>query len=332
MALVDAGGSFFHHPEWIRVVSSTYRYEVYWLAAVEEESLVGGLPLARVPSLFGRPRLVSFPFSYAAGPLATSSSVEASLLAAARDLARDLEVDYLEVKQIESTHPVQQGFERVVRYATYIVRPSSDEDSTWKASLDEGTRRSIRKGWKEGVAAIEGDSLDDWSEMCRLAETTFHRLGVPSPPRQFFMKGCRDLQLNGLADLLLAKHEVHGSIAGVIIWKGRRSHIYAYGASDPKYVHLRPNHVLLWEGLRRAIRSGVTFDLGRAAPEQLGLVEFKRRWGGAQLPLAYDFWPSAHGLNTKHRDRGSLHLISRLWPWIPAPLARAGSALYRYLG
>jgi lipid II:glycine glycyltransferase (peptidoglycan interpeptide bridge formation enzyme) len=155
---------------------------------------------------------------------------------------------------------------------------------------------------------------------------------VPAPPRRFFVETCRALQRDGLADLLLARRADGRCIAGIVVWVGMRERIYAFGASDARFLDLRPNHLLLWTALERAAAAGVTFDLGRAAPEQEGLVEFKRRWGGQPVPLAYDYWPRAAGLNVRARHRGTLALAARVWASLPAPVARLGAALYRYLG
>jgi hypothetical protein len=90
--------------------------------------------------------------------------------------------------------------------------------------------------------------------------------------------------------------------------------------------------VLLWTAIQDAIAAGRRFDMGRAAPEQEGLVEFKRRWGGQALPLAYDYWPTPAGLNVAARDRGSMAAVAAVWSRLPAGIARLGSGLYRYLG
>jgi lipid II:glycine glycyltransferase (peptidoglycan interpeptide bridge formation enzyme) len=94
----------------------------------------------------------------------------------------------------------------------------------------------------------------------------------------------------------------------------------------------RPNHVLLWSAIQDAIAAGCTFDLGRVAPEQSGLLEFKRRWGGQAIPLAYDYWPEPAGLNVAARDRGLLSKMGAVWSRMPGGIARLGSGLYRYLG
>jgi hypothetical protein len=168
--------------------------------------------------------------------------------------------------------------------------------------------------------------------MAELEERTAHGHGLPAPPRRFFIEGCRQLQGAGLADLYLAFTSTGDRAAAITIWKGPRSWIYAFGASDPAQLEHRPNHVLLWTAIQDAIAAGCRFDMGRAAPEQEGLVEFKRRWGGQSIPLAYDYWPVPAGLNVGRRDRGSMAAVGTVWSRLPAGIARLGAGLYRYLG
>jgi hypothetical protein len=84
--------------------------------------------------------------------------------------------------------------------------------------------------------------------------------------------------------------------------------------------------------MQDAAAAGCDFDMGRAAPEQTGLVEFKRRWGGQAIPLAYDYWPEPGGMNIAPRDRGPMTAIAAVWSHLPPGIARLGSGLYRYLG
>jgi lipid II:glycine glycyltransferase (peptidoglycan interpeptide bridge formation enzyme) len=221
---------------------------------------------------------------------------------------------------------------RIRHYSSYVLQTAGGEAGVWDRLHPSSTRRGIRKAEKEGVSAHRATSKDDWLEMARLEEETAHRHGVPAPPRRFFLGACRALQEDGLADLYLARLRGGGVAAGIVIWKGPREWIYAYGASRPESLPFRPNHMLLWTAIRDAIATGVSFDFGRAAPEQEGLVEFKRRWGGQPVPLSYDYWPSAGGLNVADRSRGPLALAARLWSRLPARLTRSGSFLYRYLG
>jgi hypothetical protein len=84
--------------------------------------------------------------------------------------------------------------------------------------------------------------------------------------------------------------------------------------------------------LRAAVAANVVLDLGRTAPEQASLAEFKLRWGSTTVPLVYDYFPTAGGLNQARRDTGALALAAKVWSRLPRPVARMGSALFRYLG
>jgi lipid II:glycine glycyltransferase (peptidoglycan interpeptide bridge formation enzyme) len=196
----------------------------------------------------------------------------------------------------------------------------------------DSTRRGIRKAEKAGVRVERASSPAEWEAFARLEDVTARGHGLPAPPHAFFTVMCAGLQREGFSDLYLGYLADGRLAAGTVVWKGAREWIYAFNASDPHMLDHRPNHALLWTAIRDAAAAGVTFDLGRAAPEQKSLVEYKTRWGGQPVPLLYDYWPEATGLNVARRDAGLLALAGRAWRLLPLPLTQAGSRLYRYLG
>ena len=324
-------GLFYHQPAWIRALAQAYSYPLHCLTASRDHQVVGFLALAAVPALLGSRRLVSLPFSYAAGPLARDSETRQRLMASALELARNAAVGRLEIKQRGAEEPAA-GMQRIQHYSTYVLDTTGGESAVWEQFHQSSTRRGIRKAEKEGVVVRRGAAMDDRLAMARLEEATAHRHGVPAPPRSFFTGTCPVLQQSGLADVYLASLKDGSLAAGIVVWKGPREWIYAYGASRPEALAARPNHLLLWTAVRDAMAAKVSFDFGRAAPEQEGLVEFKRRWGGQPMPLSYDYWPAPGGLNVADRSRGSLAVAARLWSYLPGRVTRAGSFLYRYLG
>ncbi|HWH02277.1 MAG TPA: GNAT family N-acetyltransferase [Gemmatimonadales bacterium] len=327
-------GNFYHHPGWITGIARCLHYRVHWLTVTEDGRLVGGLALAEVPGLLGGIRLVSFPFSFIAGPLATRSEIATALLVEAETLARERRAKRVEIKQFGPTAPAAAtGWVRSDRYRTFRVLPEGGESAVWKRLHVTSTQQRIRKGQKAGVQVMDGRTTEDWLAMARLEERVQQGHGVPAPPRALFLDVCRNLQNAGLVDLYLAKVPDGRIAAGFVMFKGPREWIYAFSASDPALVKdYRPTHVLLWAGVQRAVAAGVVLDLGRTAPEQASLAEFKERWGARGDPLAYDYWPDAGGLLNTRRDTGALAFASRIWAALPAPIARMGSALYRYLG
>jgi hypothetical protein len=330
-AFARAHGSFYHLPQWAECLQRIYRLPMEFYSARTGDQLRGLLALAEIPPLLGPRRLVSLPFSYAAGPLALDVAAADALSAAARERARDRGVRRVEIKS-RGQFPPAPGFQRTSHYATYEVPTGGGEAAVWARLHPGSTQRSIRKGQKAGIAVRRGNTAADWNLMAELEERTAHAHGVPAPPRRFFSEGARGLQGRGLADLYLAFTQSGAAAAAITIWKGPRAWIYGFGASDPGQLEHRPNHVLLWTAIQDAIAAGCTFDLGRVAPEQSGLLEFKRRWGGQAIPLAYDYWPEPAGLNVAARDRGLLSKMGAVWSRMPGGIARLGSGLYRYLG
>jgi hypothetical protein len=328
-----AHGEFYHDPRWVASLADAFGFPLVCLTQREAGRVVGLLALAEVPGLFGGRRLVSLPFSYAAGPLAEPEGDVTLLLTDAIAAARERGIGRVEVKWADPLRAVAPPYIRTTRYHTYRVDTSGGEAAVLKRLHADSTRRGIRKAEKSGVAVRRAASEADWRVLADLQDRTSRSHGLPAPPHPFFTRTCASLQRAGLADLYLA--EVPGStgpVAGIVVWKGPRRWIYAFGASRPEGLQHRPNHALLWAALRDAMAAGVGFDLGRAAPEQEGLVEFKRRWGGEPVPLAYDYWPEAGGLNTADRSHGPLTWGAAVWRNLPLPLTRAGSFLYRYLG
>ncbi len=330
-AFARAYGTFYHLPEWAVCLSRTYRLKLECFSAHAGSQLQGLLAAAEVPPLVGPRRLVSLPFSYAAGPLAVDQGTADALAAALRERASDRRIRRVEIKSRGEFPPAPQ-FHRTARYLTFEISTEGGEAGAWQRLHQGSTKRSIRKGEKAGVTVRPGATRDDWLLMAELEESTSHGHGLPAPPREFFTEGCRQLQAAGLADLYLAFTRSGASAAAITIWKGPRAWIYGFGASDPAQLEYRPNHVLIWAAIRDAIASGCAFDLGRVAPEQEGLLEFKRRWGGHAIPLAYDYWPEPGGLNQAARDRGVVATAAAAWARLPARVARLGAGLYRYLG
>ncbi len=326
-----AHGTFYHLPRWAECLGQVYRLRMEYYSARTKGALLGLLALAEVPPLLGPRRLVSLPFSYAAGPLATEGSTADALAAAVREAARDRGIRRVELKS-RGEFPPAPGFHRISHYTAFEIPTQGGETEVWKRLHPGSTQRSIRKGEKAGIVVRQGESRDDWLMMAELEERTAHAHGLPAPPRRFFTEACLGLQSAGLAGVYLAFTRDGHRAAAITVWKGPRAWIYGFGASDPAHLEHRPNHVLLWTAIRDAIAAGCTFDLGRVAPEQEGLLEFKRRWGGQAIPLAYDYWPEPGGLNVAARDRGMMATAAAVWSRLPARVARLGTGLYRYLG
>ncbi len=331
--LAVARGNFYHDARWISGLARCLSYRTHWITAEGDAGLAGGLALAEVPTFTGGRRLVSYPFSFIAGPVASTQEAAHAVLDRARALVSERGARRLEVKCLGPGFSPAPGFERSERYATYRISPEGGEQAVWKRLDRTSVQQRIRKGEKAGVQVVMGSTEADWLTMAELEERVQQGHGVPAPPRRLFTGLLRGLQQQGLVDLYLGRIPDGRVAAGFVMYKGPRDWIYAFSASVPALIkEYRGTHVLLWAGLRAAVAANVVLDLGRTAPEQTSLAEFKLRWGSTTVPLVYDYFPSAGGLNQARRDTGALALASKVWSRLPRPVARIGSALFRYLG
>ena len=325
-----AHGGFYHASEWTLQLSRAFRFPATFLVARERGEVAAILPLVSTRSLLGRRRLVSLPFSYAAGPLARDANAALALVDEARAIGERSGIPSVEIKTANAKLPIASGFHRSLHYSRYVLDTSGGAQAILARLHANHVRRGIRKAEKQLLLERAGD-VEGWRTMARLQQETSRRHGLPAPPDGFFVDSCRRLQERHLAALYLARNAQGRAVAAVVVWIGPREWIYAFGASRPDDWELRPNHLLLWGAIQDAAAAGATFDFGRAAPEQRGLVEFKQHWGGVPEPLSYDFWPRASGLDTLPRDRGPLALAARAWARLPLSVTRRASALYRYL-
>jgi hypothetical protein len=115
-----AHGTFYHRPEWAECLRDIYRFRLECFSARVSGELRGLLAVAEVPALLGPRRLVSLPFSYAAGPLATDQASAAALADAAQDRARELRIRRVELKS-RGEYPPGPDYHRTSHYCTYEV-------------------------------------------------------------------------------------------------------------------------------------------------------------------------------------------------------------------
>jgi hypothetical protein len=88
-ALARARGTFYHDARWIAGLAACLRYRAHWITATGPDGLAGAMAVAEVPTLTGGRRLVSYPFSFIAGPMATSADAARTVLEAARAMVAE---------------------------------------------------------------------------------------------------------------------------------------------------------------------------------------------------------------------------------------------------
>ena len=309
------GSTFFHQLGWRWVVERVFGHRAHYLLARRGERIAGVLPMFELKSrLFGH-SLVSIPFAIGGGIVADDPGTARLLLDQARGLAKDLGVDYLELR---SEQAVSDEMMTKDLYVTFRTDLAEGEEALLKR-MDRKRRQMMtyvsKAGFEHRVAGIEELPLF-YDLFCQ----SMRHHGTPVYPRLFL----REILDRHPADtnLFFVLHEGR-PVAGVLnlMWHGVIMPFYA-GADRT----VRPRGVddyLYLSIMRWGREHGFhTFDFGRSK-RGTGAHAFKARWGMEEVPLAYQYHlvkagelPNVSPANPKYQA------LIKVWQKLPLPVTR----------
>ena len=331
----QATDAFYYSQDWFDLITRLYGYSVIPLTVTNADGKITGfLPLCSMQSVLTGSRLVALPFSDHCPLLAVDEASANALIAQAIHLAQQRKVRYLELRT--GINDVIAGRSELIEgnlYVTWLLPLATDPDRMW-SGLRKPVQRQIRKSEGLGVKIRLAQRREDIEYYYRLhLQTRCKKHGMPSQPRCYFYWLWDAFAARGAMKLLLAEYEER-VIAGMILLASGTTIRYAYGASDESYLNLAPNNLLLWTAIKLGCTESYrTFDLGRTARDNEGLMEFKRRWGATQEPLPYYYYPSMAGLASTSETSWKFRLLTSYWKRLPVRVAGPlGGSLYKHLG
>jgi FemAB-related protein (PEP-CTERM system-associated) len=204
-----------------------------------------------------------------AGPAASDDVSERALLFAAKQLAQELSVDFLELRSRKS-HPLP-GFVPISRYATFGMELATDEVNLRRLPRD--TRYMIRKGDKAGLVTKHG--LEQMNIFLHLFAQNMHSHGTPVFPTGFFASLVREF--GSKMDLMVVYKEEQ-AVTGVLSFLFKDSILPYYAGASPQTRVLAANNFMYWELMKWATSRGIHwFDFGRSK-KGTGAYDFKMTW------------------------------------------------------
>jgi FemAB-related protein (PEP-CTERM system-associated) len=315
--------TFFHLAGWRTVIESAFGHRAHYLYAESGGELRGVLPLVHVSSLLFGNALISTPFCVYGGALGDSQALDV-LLDAACDLARELKVDYLELR---NRARVDRDWPTKDLYVTFRKAIEADEEANLRA-VPRKQRAMIRKG----IAAGLRSTLDtDIAPFYTAYSESVHSLGTPVFGRGYF---ARLQAVFGEACEILNVWQGEQIVASVMSFYFRDEVLPYYGGGTRAAREVKGNDFMYWELMRRAGARGVrVFDYGRSK-RNTGSYSFKEHWGFTAEPLPYQYFlvnarrvPDVSPSNPKYR------LFVQGWRRLPLAVSRiAGPLIARNLG
>jgi FemAB-related protein (PEP-CTERM system-associated) len=322
--LASPQATFFHRAGWKAVIERAFGHTTYFLLAEENGTIMGVLPMAEINSrLFGH-SLSALPFCVYGGVVAINNAARNALDEAAQALAKKLDVDYLEYRNI---NPFNTGWPRKDLYFTFRKEINPNLEANLLA-IPNRRRAMIRKGIKNGLSSELDNNAD---RFFAVFAGNVHRHGTPALPKKYFAllmeifgKDCEVLSI--VKD---------GKVLSSVMSFYFRDEVLAYYAGDTVEARdLAANDFKYWELMRRSCERGIKiFDYGRSK-RGTGTYDFKKNWGFEPQLLNYEYQlhratqvPDTNPLNPKYQ------LFIKLWRQLPLPVANwIGPHIVKNLG
>lgn len=316
--------TFFHRAGWVAALQTGLKHAAHYLYAMENERIVGVLPLIHTKSrLFGN-KLSSCVFCASGGALADSELIEQKLLSEANQLAHRLKVDVLEVR---SKKPLGSSWITNSLYVNF-ANGITDDDEKNMLAIPRKQRAMVRKGIKKELRSEETRDLE---RFYAIYSESVRNLGTPVFAKRYFSvlqntfgQDCR---------MLMIVHEGR-DIASVMSFYHKDTVLPYYGGSISAARSLQGNDFMYWELMRLSAAEGLKrFDYGRSKLGS-GSYNFKKNWGFEPEQLHYEYkLVKADRIPEVNPNNKKYSFFIDKWKKLPLPVANAlGPHISRTLG
>ncbi len=310
----DPDATFFHLSGWRTIIERGMGHRAHYLYAVNaEERVVGVFPLGQIKSMVFGNALISVPFCVRGGVCAETPAAHDALVAAGMELARDLGVDYLEVRGGKA---LGEDWKTKHLYVNFS-RPIEEDEESNMLAIPRKQRAMVRKGIKSGLEARIDEGID---RLFEAYSQSVHNLGTPVFPKRYFrmLKEC----FGDDCEILTVLHSGE-VVASVMSFYFRDQVLPYYGGGTLKARALKGNDFMYWELMRHSASKGSRiFDFGRSK-QGTGSYSFKKNWGFEPEPLDYQYYlvkaksmPDVSPNNPKYR------MFVNAWKKLPLPVTR----------
>lgn len=329
-------GTMCQHSSWMKVLALTYKHTKPLCFAIEDQrrDIRAGIACFIVKSKLTGTRIVSLPFSSYCDPLVDDKRNLAILLDRIIQETENISPSYYELLSFRSQDLIGDDRLKSHNYhKIHVLDIKEGFEEVKQAFHKDCIVRSVRKAVKSGATIRQGHSEQDLKQFYFIHATTRKRQGFAIQPYKFFRNIWEILYPQCYFTLFLAELNKR-SIAGVVLFKFNDTVSFEHGSRIPKYLPVRPNHLLLWTGIEMACSEGYShFDFGKTPPENEGLLDFKRRWGAKMYEVPHSYYPEIKGMMSLSQSGLKHKLLRSIGKHLPLPLAKVmGRIAYHHLG
>ncbi|WP_367847258.1 FemAB family XrtA/PEP-CTERM system-associated protein [Rhodoferax sp. WC2427] len=321
----NINATFFHRAGWQKIISSVFNHPTYFLYVESDGCIQGILPLAHVKSILFGNSLISLPFAVYGGVVAINDEVANSLEFAAQELAKKLDVDHLELRNLDQRNLDWPAQDIYVTFRKTIL-PTEEENLL---AIPRKQRAMIRKGIKNGLCSSIDSNVDVFFN---LYADNVHRHGTPAMPKKYFSALKKEFDQD--CEILIISSNDGIPISSVMSFYFRDEVLPYYAGDSVAARDLAANDFKYWELLRRACEAGLkTFDYGRSKVNT-GSFAFKKNWGFDAKQLSYEYCLyRSRSIPQNNPSNKKFSLLISTWKRLPISFANAiGPFIVKNLG
>jgi FemAB-related protein (PEP-CTERM system-associated) len=327
---------FYHLWEWGEILASTYRYKRYYLAAEQDQTLVGVFPLIYVKSVLFSNRLISLPLCEYGGPLTAPTledddarEITQKLLLVGGKLAESLGVAYLETRGVSSGMAYDllraTGYQSYQNYTTFELDLGQPVEKLWQ-NLDKKTRNATRKAIDRGVKAVGVKDDHQLKAYYSLYLEVQKRHGSPPHGYAFFKRLFEVFGKKDMIRITLAEHQGK-AIAGIITLHFGNTIYWISSVTDIEHRSLNASNLLMWKAIEQGSAEKKILDFGRTRADST-IHHFKKGWGGKEIDLTDHMLFYGKSRIPPDPSQRKYMYLSRLWSLMPvAASSRLGHHL-----
>ena len=299
----DFENNLFTSKKWLSVISKTYGIDFFVVANNDLSFL---LPFCQINNYFSA--MKSIPFSdYTLINYSEDFLKEALLL-----LKKTFPEYYIETTVINKKSPDIEGYSSIINgFLVQINIPAWKISSVWKDSYERNIRKALNYGIEIKVSNEKSSVEKFYAIHEQLRINKFNKL---PQPKRFFNAIYSSFIDNDSGFFLEAWHK-EKLLASWLILKHNETLYYKFGASDLRYLNMRPNDLLFRTLMQYGSENGFkTVDLGfsGASKSYEGLLRFKRKEGGEKLNFYHlEYFPAGFDKSRLEEKRRFLTKITR---------------------
>ena len=320
----------FHSPEWMQVLKETYNFDIRAYVLLD----AGGEPRAGIPYCYvedmGGKRIVSLPFSDFCDPLVNNGDDWTPLIN--KLLAEQHQV---RLRCVHNGVPLKdKRFDLINQAQWHCVDMQPDLDTIWN-NLQGSARRAINKARKSGIIVEIAQSEEELRAFfilhLKLRKNKFQLL---AQPYRFFENIWRYFIADKKGALMVARCQDQ-IIGGVMFLEWQNKLYYKFNASNPDFVSLRPNDLIIWKGIKYGKSQGHThLDFGLSEREHEGLLRYKRKYATDEKTIFFlQYQPEGAPTTAETQFRNLMPKLTKLFVDESVPdnvTENAGDMLYRF--